>query len=138
MDNTAQLLKELTEVFGIPGYESPIRTVVRQHMDGLGQISQDKIGSVICMKSGSSVAPRVMLAGHMDEIGFMVKQITPEGYIKFLTLGGWFDQVLLGQRVVIQTHKGDVVGVIGAKPPHLLPPEEREKVVKRKDMYIDI
>jgi endoglucanase len=79
-----------------------------------------------------------MLAGHMDEIGFMVKQITPEGFIKFIPLGGWFDQVLLGQRVIIQSSKGDVVGVIGAKPPHLLSAEDREKVVKRKDMYIDI
>jgi endoglucanase len=79
-----------------------------------------------------------MLAGHMDEIGFMVKQITPEGFIKFIPLGGWFDQVLLGQRVIIQTKKNDVVGVIGAKPPHLLSSDERDKVVKRKDMYIDI
>jgi len=79
-----------------------------------------------------------MLAGHMDEIGFMVKYVTSEGFIKFLPLGGWFDQVLLGQRVVIQTHQGDVVGVIGAKPPHLLPPDERTKVVNKKDMYIDI
>jgi endoglucanase len=107
-------------------------------MEQLGELSQDKIGSVICKKVGSSPNPRVMLAGHMDEIGFMVKQITPEGFIKFLPLGGWFDQVLLGQRVVIQTQKGNVIGVIGAKPPHLLPPDEREKVVKRKDMYIDV
>jgi endoglucanase len=107
-------------------------------MEALGELSQDKIGSVICKKSGSDESPKVMLAGHMDEIGFMVKQISPEGFIKFLPLGGWFDQVLLGQRVIIQTQKGDVVGVIGAKPPHLLTPDEREKVVKRKDMYIDI
>jgi endoglucanase len=79
-----------------------------------------------------------MLAGHLDEIGFMVKQITKEGFIKFLPLGGWFDQVLLGQRVLIKTAKGDVTGVIGAKPPHLLTAEERQKVVMRKDMYIDI
>ena len=61
-----------------------------------------------------------------------------DGFIKFIPLGGWFDQVLLGQRVIIQTNNGDVVGVIGARPPHLLSQEEREKVVKRKDMYIDI
>lgn len=79
-----------------------------------------------------------MLAGHMDEIGFMVKHITKEGFIRFLPLGGWFDQVLLGQRVVIQTRQGEVVGVIGAKPPHLLPADERNKVVQKKDMYIDI
>jgi endoglucanase len=80
-----------------------------------------------------------MLAGHMDEIGFMVKHITKEGFLKFLQLGGWFDQVLLGQRVIIKTRKnGDIVGVIGAKPPHLLPADERTKVVLKKDMYIDV
>jgi endoglucanase len=138
MDFTLNLLKELTETPGVSGYESPIRSITRKYLEHYGELTQDKIGSVICRKAGSSDKPRIMLAGHMDEIGFMVKQITPEGFIKFIPLGGWFDQVLLGQRVVVQTGKGDVVGVIGAKPPHLLPPDERDKVVKRKDMYIDI
>ena len=138
MDSIENLLKELTETHGVPGYESPIRAVVRKYMQPLGELSQDKIGSVICEKRGTSDAPRVMLAGHMDEIGFMVKQVTKEGFLKFLPLGGWFDQVLLGQRVLIKTSKGDVTGVIGAKPPHLLSAEERQKVVTRKDMYIDI
>jgi endoglucanase len=138
MDFTENLLKELTETPGVSGYETPIRSIIRNYLGKYGELSQDKIGSVICRKQGTAEKPRIMLAGHMDEIGFMVKQITPEGFIKFLPLGGWFDQVLLGQRVVIQTHRGEVVGVIGAKPPHLLTAEERDKVVKRKDMYIDI
>lgn len=138
MDTTYELLKELTEAHGVPGFEEPVRAVVRKYMEPLGEITQDKIGSVICRKEGSSASPRVMLAGHMDEIGFMVKFVTKEGFIKFLPLGGWFDQVLLGQRVIIKTQKGDVVGVIGAKPPHLLPADERNKVVSKKDMYIDI
>ena len=138
MDFTINLLKELTETPGVSGYEAPIRSVIRKYLEKYGDLTQDKIGSVICRKAGTSEKPRIMLAGHMDEIGFMVKQITPEGFIKFIPLGGWFDQVLLGQRVIIQTKNGDVVGVIGAKPPHLLSPDEREKVVKRKDMYIDI
>ena len=138
MDSIESLLKELTETHGVPGYESPIRAVVRKYMQPLGELSQDKIGSVICQKRGATERPRVMLAGHMDEIGFMVKQITKEGFIKFLPLGGWFDQVLLGQRVLIKTTRGDVTGVIGARPPHLLSAEERQKVVTRKDMYIDI
>jgi len=74
----------------------------------------------------------------MDEIGFMVKHISKEGFIKFTPLGGWWDQVLLAQRVSISTHKGDVVGVVGAKPPHLLSDEERKKYVEKKEMYIDI
>jgi len=138
MDFTINLLKVLTETPGVPGYETPIRSVVRDYLEKYGELTQDKIGSVICRKNGIADNPRIMLAGHMDEIGFMVKQITAEGFIKFLPLGGWFDQVLLGQRVILQSSKGDVVGVIGAKPPHLLSPEDREKVVKRKDMYIDI
>ncbi len=138
MDATEKLLQELTEAHGIPGYEAPIRAVVRRHLEPLGELTQDKLGSVICRKVGQAESPRVMLAAHMDEIGFMVKHITQEGFIKFLPLGGWFDQVLLGQRVIIKTQQGDVVGVIGAKPPHLLPPEERNKVVTKDKMYIDI
>ncbi|HLE52947.1 MAG TPA: M42 family metallopeptidase [Anaerolineales bacterium] len=137
-DSTLTLLKELTEAHGVPGYEAPIRAVVRKYLESLGELSQDKIGSVICQVKGSIHTPRLMLAGHMDEIGFMVKHITKEGFIHFIPLGGWFDQVLLGQRVVIKTGKGDVVGVIGAKPPHLMPADQRDKVVKKQDMYIDI
>jgi putative aminopeptidase FrvX len=138
MDSTAKLLKDLTEAHGVPGYESPVRALVRNYMDGLGEISQDKIGSLICKLEGAAAGPKVMLAGHMDEIGFMVRHISKEGFLSFIPLGGWFDQVLLGQRVVIKTRQGDVVGVIGAKPIHLLPAEERNKPVQKKDMYIDI
>lgn len=137
-DATQELLKELTEANGIPGYEGPVRGIVRKYLGELGKLSQDKIGSVICQVDGTQDLPEVMLAGHMDEIGFMVKHITKEGFLHFLPLGGWFDQVLLAQRVVIKTKVGDVVGVIGAKPPHLLPADQRSKVVKRKEMYIDI
>jgi len=138
MDSTESLLKELTEAHGVPGHESEVRAVIRRHLEPSGTLEQDKIGSLICKQNGASDSPRVMLAGHMDEIGFMVRHVTKEGFLKFLPLGGWFDQVLLGQRVVIKTAKGDVVGVIGAKPPHLLPADERSKVVEKKTMYIDI
>ncbi|GAB4480799.1 MAG: M42 family metallopeptidase [Anaerolineales bacterium] len=138
MDETTKLLKELTEAHGVPGFESPVRAVVREYFHNFGEISQDKLGSVICKKPGTSAEPRVMIAGHMDEIGFLVKYVTDEGFIKFLPLGGWYDQVLLGQRVIIKTEKGDVVGLIGAKPPHLLSPEDRKKVIEKNEMYIDI
>ena len=138
MDRVENLLKELTEANGVPGYEREVRDVIRGHFQGYGEITQDKIGSLICKKSGSAKEPRILLAGHMDEVGFMVKFITGEGFIRFTPLGGWWDQVLLGQRVVIETNKGKVTGIIGAKPPHLLSREERMKVVEKKDMYIDI
>jgi endoglucanase len=138
MDSTEALLKELTEAHGVPGHEAEIRAVVRRHLEPLGAVEQDRLGSLICTLNGADDRPRVMLAGHLDEIGFMIRHITDEGFLKFLPLGGWFDQVLLGQRVAIKTTRGDVVGVIGAKPPHLLPADERNKVVEKKAMYIDI
>ena len=138
MDKVVSLLKELTEIPGVPGYEEPVRNVVKKYLAPYGEIETDKMGSLICKVDGSHDSPRVMLAGHMDEIGFMVRYINKEGFIHFVPVGGWFDQVLLGQRVTILTSSGEVTGVIGVKPPHLLSPEEREKVIKRKEMYIDI
>jgi putative aminopeptidase FrvX len=136
VDSSMELLKALTEAHGVPGYEGEVRALVRRYLEGLGKITQDRIGSLVCRQGEGG--PCVMLAGHMDEIGFMINHITDSGFLRFLPLGGWWDQVLLGQRVTIQTHKGDVLGVIGAKPPHILPPEERNKLVEKKDMYIDI
>ncbi len=136
MDQTEIFLKNLTETDGVSGYETEIRAVLRQYMEPLGTMTQDNLGSLIC-KTGDD-GPKVMLAGHMDEIGFMVSHISKQGFLKFQQLGGWWDQVLLGHRVVIKTRKGDVIGVIGAKPPHLLPADERKKVLEKKDMYIDI
>jgi putative aminopeptidase FrvX len=138
MDKTALLLKELTEANGVSGHEQEIRAAVEKRLAGLGTLEKDKIGSLICRQTGSAKSPVIMIAGHMDEIGFMVKLVTKDGFLKFVPLGGWFDQVLLGQRVSVLTTKGIVEGVIGAKPPHLLPAEEREKVVKKKEMYIDV
>jgi putative aminopeptidase FrvX len=138
MDNTETLLKELTEVSGVSGYEGEIRKTIRRYLEPIGEISHDKLGSLVCKKVGDSAEPKVMLAAHMDECGFMVQRITKEGFIKFAPLGGWWDHVLMAQRIRIHTVKGDVLGIIGAKPPHILTDEERKKLVEKKDMYIDI
>lgn len=138
MDKTEKLLKELTEADGVPGYEGEIRKVLDKHLKKYGTVSRDKMGSLICKSRGSSDSPKIMLAAHMDEVGFMVKHISTDGFIRFTPLGGWWDQVLLTQRVRIKTKKGNIIGVIGAKPPHLIPQEERNKTVSKKNMYIDI
>ena len=138
MDKTEKMLKELTEASGVSGYEKEIRDVIRGYLKTAGQLSQDKLGSLICKKKGTSEGPKVVVAGHMDEVGFMVKYITDDGFIRFTPLGGWWDQVLLAQRVVIKTTKGNVTGIIGAKPPHVMNAEERKKLVEKKEMYIDI
>lgn len=138
MDKTEIMLKELTEASGVSGYEKEVREVIEKYLKPAGELSRDKLGSLICKKKGTSEGPKVVLAGHMDEVGFMVKYITDEGFIRFTPLGGWWDQVLLAQRVIIKTSKGNVTGIIGAKPPHVMNAEERKKLVEKKEMYIDI
>jgi len=132
------LLKRLTEANGVPGYEGEIADVITDELKGVGTISYDKMGCVICEKKGTQSHPRVMLPGHMDEIGFMVASLTEEGFIKFTMLGGWLAQYLPSQRVVIKTGKGNIPGIIGAKPIHLMSEEERKKTLDKKDLYIDI
>ncbi len=135
---TIDLLRELTDANGVPGYEGRIAAIMRAHLQHIAQIDTDNLGSLIARMEGASARPRVMLAAHMDEIGFMVKLITEDGYVKFANLGGWWDQVLLAQRVVIETAKGPVTGIIGAKPPHLLSDEDRKKITAARDMFIDV
>jgi endoglucanase len=138
MDERELLLKDFTEAVGVPGYEEEVRAVMRRYTEGLAEITQDQLGSFIAHLAGPARGPRVMLAGHMDEIGFMVKHVTDEGFLRFLPLGGWWDQVILGQRMQVLTSKGRVIGVTGAKPPHLLEQDERNKIVQKKDMYLDV
>ena len=138
MDRTLKFLKDLVEADGVPGYEGDVAAVMQRHLKGVGALSRDRLGSFVCEKKGSSAAPRVMLAGHLDEVGFMVKSITKEGFVRFLPLGGWWGHVVLAQRLVIKTRKGDVLGVVGSKPPHELRDEDRKKVLEIKDLYLDV
>ncbi len=139
MDRTLELLKELTEANGVSGYEHEIRRIMTRELEGhVDEVLRDKMGSVVGKKRGTGDRPRVMVIGHMDEVGFMVKEIKESGYIKFLPLGGWWPHVALGQRLRILTSKGPVLGVIGSKPPHLLEEKERTKVQKISDMVLDV
>jgi putative aminopeptidase FrvX len=138
MDKTELLLKELTEASGVAGYEQGARAVMRKYLAPLGDLSQDRLGSIICKHAGKAEAPRIMLAAHMDEIGFMVKFITKEGFLRFVTLGGWPIGNMLGHRVAIETNKGRVIGCLTGKPPYMATPEERKKPLEHRDMYIDI
>ncbi len=131
-------LKQLVEAPGTPGAEHAVADVMARHLAGVGPISRDRLGSFVCEKAGAAKSPRVMLAGHLDEVGFMVKNITKEGFVRFLPLGGWWGHVVLAQRLVIRTRSGDVLGVVGSKPPHELKDEDRKRVLEVKDMYLDV
>lgn len=138
MTEMKEMLKKLAEAHGVSGYEDEIRAIIeaeiKQYVD---EIKTDKLGNLIATKKGKK--PSVMIAAHLDEIGLMVKHIEDEGFIRFATIGGWFDQTLLNQRVILHgSDKNSVYGVIGSKPPHKMKKEEREKVVKSEDMFIDV
>lgn len=138
-EETLQLFKTLTELPGAPGFEHEVRQFVRKQLQNYtDEIIQDRLGSIFGVVRGNENGPKVMVAGHMDEVGFMVTNITEKGLIRFQTLGGWWSQVLLAQRVQIITDNGPVIGVIGSTPPHLLQESQRKKPMDIKEMYIDI
>lgn len=139
-EKAIDLLRAMCESFGPAGFERETIAVVKRYVSAyVEECSWDKLGSLIFRKKGEAERPRVLVPGHIDEVGFVVSGIDKEsGFLTFNTLGGWFDQVLLSQRVVVRTRKGDVLGVIAAKPPHLLPPEDLTKVVTKNMMHVDI
>lgn len=137
--NTQQLFKTLTEMSGAPGFESLIRKFVREELKPVSdELIQDRLGSIFGVLRGDSSGPRVMVAGHLDEVGFLVTYITDHGMIKFQPLGGWWNQVLLAQRLKIETDHGPVIGVVASTPPHLLTEAQRDKPPAMEQLFIDV
>lgn len=132
-------MEDLTNSFGPSGFErEPARIVKNYVAKYCDDVTTDKLGSLMFKKRGSAENPVVLVPGHVDEVGFIISSITKQGFLTFNPLGGWFDQVLLGQRLKVKTSKGVITGVIAAKPWHLLTQEERAKVVTKDKMFIDI
>lgn len=138
-DEQLALFQELTEANGAPGFEGPVREIMKSHLQRYSdRLISDRLGGVFGVKEGPPGAPRVLVAGHMDEVAMMVTQITEKGFIKFQPLGGWWDQVLLAQRVQIITEQEVIPGVVGSTPPHLLDEDARKKPVQIREMFIDV
>ncbi|MFC0270343.1 M42 family metallopeptidase [Metabacillus herbersteinensis] len=136
---TLELFKTLTELPGAPGNEHAVRSFMRSEIEKYTEeIVQDRLGGIFGVKRGEQNGPTIMVAGHMDEVGFMVTAITDNGMLRFQPLGGWWSQVLLAQRVEIITDNGPVIGVIGSIPPHLLSEDQRKRPMEMKNMLIDI
>ena len=133
------LLKNLCETPGTSGFESQIRDAIEKEITPYcDEISIDNMGNLIALVKAKKVVspPRIMLAAHMDEIGFMVTHIDDNGFIRFHTLGGFDPKTLTAQRVVIHGQKA-IIGVMGSKPIHLMKPEERNRGVQIEDFFID-
>lgn len=132
------LLAELTETSGVPGYEDRVREVVRREFESsVDEIRTDAMGNVVGTIAGDSDYS-VAVAAHMDEIGFMVRHVTDEGFVQLDALGGWDPRVLKAQRVRIHTEDGDVPGVIGSPPPHTLSEDQKEATPKVEDVHVDV
>ena len=137
LSKALSLLQELTEAHSVSGFEDEVRAIFTDELQEIGPLATDKSGSVIC--SHTLQGPRVLIAGHMDEIGFLVQNITPDGFLQFITIGGWWNQVILGQRVQILNRDGEkIIGVVGSKPVHFLPSSQRDSPVAVESMFIDI
>jgi putative aminopeptidase FrvX len=138
-DRISQLLEELSNAPGPSGFEGPVRDILMRHFRSAGlAVSTDGLGSVIGVLPGSSDAPRIMLAAHMDEVGAIVRYINQDGFVKFQTLGGWFDQALVNQRWTILTKKGPVTGVSGLISVHVAAPSDMTRVFPHDDIFLDV
>ena len=139
MESTAlEFFKTAVETPSPSGYESPLQKVVRDYVaDFADEVTTDVHGNVIIAKNPGAPV-RLMLAGHCDQIGLIVQHIDDDGFLYVKPIGGWDPQNLIGQRMTVWTDGGPVPGVIGKKPIHLLTDEERKKVPKIKDLWLDI
>ena len=140
MTRVERLLQELTEAHGPSGFEDPVRAIMRRELAPLSTcMESDGMGSLIAPLKGAAGSPRIMLTAHMDEVGMLVKYVTPEGFIRFQPLGGWLDEALINQRYAIATRKGVVLGVTGIKTVHVMTAEERANPEFRwQHMFIDV
>ena len=137
-ESDLDFFKQLCEAFGPSGFEREPLTLIKNYIkDFSDEIETDKLGSLLYTINGSASRPRIAVPGHVDEIGFIVTGFS-DAFINFYNLGGWLDQTILGQRVTVRASSGDYKGVIAAKPPHLVRPEERKKNIPMHEMFIDI
>jgi putative aminopeptidase FrvX len=142
-DRTQQLLQRLADAPGPPGAEEPVRAIMVPEMKPFVStpITYDGMGSVIAQqdpKGGANKGPRIMIDAHMDELGGMVRRVTPNGFLTMQMLGGWLDQALVDQRWIIIGSKGPVHAVTGIRDIHIVAPTERTQVYPRESLYLDI
>ena len=137
-DRTQQLLQRLADAPGPPGAEEPVRAIMVPEMKPFvtTPITYDGMGSVIAQQGNKG--PRIMIDAHMDELGGMVRRVTPNGFLTMQMLGGWLDQALVDQRWIIIGSKGPVHAVTGIRDIHIVTPAERTQVYPRESLYLDI
>lgn len=137
-EESVQFLKTLVEAGGTSGYEGPVQALFRQQVEPLAEsVSTDVMGNTIAVLNGRG-RPKLMFAGHADEIGFLVRYVNDEGFVYFSPVGGWDTEVVIGQRVTIQSASGPVRGVIGKRAIHLMDEEDRKRKSELDALWIDL
>jgi endoglucanase len=136
-DSSIAFLKRLLDTPGPSGFETNAARVWRTEAATFARVEGDVVGNSFATVAGTG-GPTIMLAGHIDEIGLIVTYIDDDGFVYVAPIGGWDPQVLVGQRLRFAGRDGDVIGVIGKKPIHLMKPDEREKASKMTDLWVDI
>jgi len=137
MSEIERLLERLSNAHGISGREGSIQDLIHEEIAPyVDEMRTDSLGNLIATRKGKR--PSVMIAAHVDEIGLMAKYVDEKGFLRFVTIGGWFDQTLLNQRVVVHADSGPIYGVIGSKPPHVMTPDDKKKPIEIKDMFVDV
>lgn len=133
------LLERCSNAAGVSGFEGDVRALITEQLQNCCDITETVAGNLVCQKKGSSDGPVVALIAHMDEIGFMVQGITPDGFLLIIPLGGWWNHTLPSQRMVVHTRDGRrIPGQVGTKPPHLLPEGQRRQVMDTEALFVDI
>jgi putative aminopeptidase FrvX len=139
MTREIKLLETLSNAFGPSAAEHDVRDILKTELEGYADDTRvDKLGSIFFHHQGKKTAPRIMLSAHMDEVGVLITYIEDDGFLRFDTLGGIPNTLLPGQRLRLRGAKGDLHGIIGTKPPHIMTPDEQNKVIPKEDLFIDI
>ncbi len=133
-----ELLRKLSEAAGVPGQEEEVRAIARGALKGhVDSLEVDRLGNLIAHKKGKG--PKVVVAGHMDEIGFLVSHVDEEtGFLRIEPVGGFDPRTLIASRVTVHTKTGALLGLIGTKPIHILTEDEKRKELRVQDLYVDL
>jgi endoglucanase len=139
VSNALKLLETLSNAFGPSANEEDVREILERELkEHADETHVDKLGNIFFHHNENSDHPKVMLCAHMDEVGFLITFVEKDGFLRFETLGGITDNIMPGQRILLRGEKGYLKGIIGTKPPHIMTPEEQNKVIPKEDLFIDI
>ena len=139
MPKEIALLEKLSNAFGPSGNEEDVSGILKKELERYADETRvDKLGNVLFYHNGKDKYPKVMLSAHMDEVGFIITFVEDNGFLRFDTIGGITNNIIPGQRILLKGEKGYLKGLVGTKPPHIMTPDEQNKLIPKEDLFIDI